>query len=104
MGNHRIPSRSTGSDFNDCFHAFVKMASLSDLQRFKEEIPMENICWVCGAGECNILGQFALVSMVFVVHLFTNMKKATCKFDCSFLLLDCILHINLSLVQFPLHP
>jgi hypothetical protein len=42
--------------------------------------------------------------MVFVVHLFTNMKKATCKFDCSFLLLDCILHINLSLVQFPLHP
>jgi hypothetical protein len=32
---------------------------------------------VCGAGECSILGQFALVSMVFVVHLFTNMKKAT---------------------------
>jgi len=58
----------------------------------------------CGAGECNILGQFALLSMVLTVHLFTNMKKATCKFSCSFLLVDYILHIDLSPIQFPFHP
>jgi len=59
---------------------------------------------VYGTSECSILGQFALVSMVLVVHLFTNMKKATCKFSYSFRLVDYILHIYLSLVQFPLHP
>jgi hypothetical protein len=59
---------------------------------------------VCGAGECNILAQFALVSTVLAIHLFTNMKKTTCKFSCSFLLVDYILHINLSPVQFPLYP
>jgi hypothetical protein len=64
----------------------------------------KTLLMVCGASECCILGQFALVSMVLVVHLFTNMKKATCKFSYSFLLVDCILHIDLSPVQFPLHP
>jgi hypothetical protein len=59
---------------------------------------------VYGAGECNILGQFALVSMVLVIHLFTTMKKATCKFNYSFLLVDCIPHIDLSPIQFPRHP
>jgi hypothetical protein len=59
---------------------------------------------VCGAGECNILGQFALISMVLVVHLFTNMKKATRKFSYSFLLMDYILHIDLNPIRFPLHP
>jgi len=59
---------------------------------------------VCGVGECNILGQFALVSMVFIIHLFTNMKKATCKFSYFFLLVDCIPHIDLSPIQFPCHP
>jgi len=57
-----------------------------------------------GAGECSIFGQFTLVSMVLVVHLFTNLKKATCKFNCYFLLVDCILHIDLNHVQFPFHP
>jgi hypothetical protein len=64
----------------------------------------KTLLMVCGVGECNILGQFALVSMVLVVYLFTNMKKATCKFSCFFLLVDYILHIDLSHVQFPLHP
>ncbi len=59
---------------------------------------------VCGASECSILAQFALVSMVLVVHLFTNMKKASCKFSCFFLLVDFILHIDLSPIQFPFTP
>jgi hypothetical protein len=59
---------------------------------------------VCGVGEWSILAQFALVSIVLVLHLFTNMKKATCKFNCYFLLVDCILHIDLSPIQFPFHP
>ncbi len=50
----------------------------------------------CGAGECSILGHFSLVSMVLVIYFFTNMKKPTCKFSCFFMLVDCILHIDLS--------
>jgi hypothetical protein len=42
--------------------------------------------------------------MVLVVHLFTNMKKASCKFSCFFLLVDFILHIDLSPIQFPFTP
>ncbi len=31
MGNHKIPSTSTGLDRDDRSHAFVRMASLFDL-------------------------------------------------------------------------
>jgi hypothetical protein len=34
--------------------------------------------------------------MVLVIYFFTNMKKPTCKFSCFFMLVDCILHIDLS--------